>query len=539
MPAMLRATGSVEVVSDSAATAASGDCVVTHEPGHVEGSGDTSVRQTDGLTGFVSALGEDHCCPCGVLQVEGPERVSAILRKMASEGFIDRCIKVQGRMATLEELGRIHSDEHVQAMDLIQELDSQAEIDKLANNYDSVFLSRGSFKSACIAAGSVLALLEQLSAGTICNGLAAVRPPGHHANSDQCCGFCIFNTVCVAAAAAKDLGMKKILIVDWDVHHGNGTQRVFEEDPSVLYFSVHRYENAEFFPYSKNAAPDKVGRNAGEGFNVNVAWNCKFKDHLVGMGDDEYLAVWHHLLLPIIADFSPDLVLISAGFDAAKGDEVGRCSVTPAGFAQLTRMVQKACPKVILVLEGGYQPAVVAECFCSCARALLGDDIFMRTEVQPKKEARLSIERTLHTHLSYWPSLRKLPNSKLVSLNVTSSDAQLSGDIPSTAPASRQCKQRPNRPLTGIKTSTRNTAQRMWKGEIEKLRSKQADLELNLSKIDDLRQSLRCGKRCSRKDMKLVADEDELRLQHQEVVAELEELTSLSKDDALRRHIGA
>jgi histone deacetylase 6 len=153
------------------------------------------------------------------------------------------------------------------------------------------------------------------------NGFTTIRPPGHHAEPGLAGGYCVINNIAVSAAYARaKLDAEKILIVDWDVHHGNGTQRCFYNDPNVLYFSVHRYHGGNFFPFLQQGGPASVGNGTGKGFNMNVGWNDK------KMGDDEYLVVWEKLLMPVAKEFNPDLVLVSAGFDAAGGD-MGECDV--------------------------------------------------------------------------------------------------------------------------------------------------------------------------------------------------------------------
>ncbi|GCB81496.1 hypothetical protein scyTo_0022519, partial [Scyliorhinus torazame] len=180
------------------------------------------------------------------------------------------------------------------------------------------------------------------------NGVALIRPPGHHAERDVACGFCFFNNVALAARFAQNLvGHKiKVLILDWDVHHGNGTQHMFEDDPSVLYISIHRYDNGSFFPNTEDADYTKVGIDAGEGFNVNIPWNGS------KMGDAEYMTAFHRLVMPISYQFQPDLVLVSAGFDAAQGDPLGGCKVSPECYAHLTHMLLGlAGGRVVMALE--------------------------------------------------------------------------------------------------------------------------------------------------------------------------------------------
>jgi histone deacetylase 6 len=349
-------------------------------------------------TGLVIISNGEHAIHSGT-HLERPERVIAIQKHLSELGLSARCQRIFGREATLDELSAVHSEAHIARMQDI--------VEPMLLHDDSMYINANSYECAQMAAGGVLELVERVVAGDIANGFAVVRPPGHHVEVDDLAGgFGVFNSVAIAALSARrNLGIKRVLIVDWDVHHGNGTQHIFEDDPTVLYFSVHRYDNGDFFPCSRDAAPEVVGCGRGQGFNMNVAWNVAWKDQQ-GMGDDEYFAAWEHVLLPVVKEFQPELVLVSAGFDAARGD-IGGCSVSPAGFARLTRMLQNSCPKLILVLEGGYKLEVISECVSGCLSALLGDPVALCTHAQPKKEARLSIERTLRAHRPFWACLCK------------------------------------------------------------------------------------------------------------------------------------
>ncbi|KTF73398.1 hypothetical protein cypCar_00032786 [Cyprinus carpio] len=168
-----------------------------------------------------------------------------------------------------------------------------------------------------MAVGCVIEVAFKVAAGELKNGFAVVRPPGHHAEESTAMGFCFFNSVAITAKLLQQkLGVGKILIIDWDIHHGNGTQQAFYNDPNVLYISLHRYDDGNFFPGS--GAPEEVGAGPGEGFNVNIAWTGGVEPP---MGDVEYLTAFRTVVMPIANEFSPDVVLVSAGFDAVEGHQ--------------------------------------------------------------------------------------------------------------------------------------------------------------------------------------------------------------------------
>mmetsp|Transcript_42422 Transcript_42422/g.79621 ORF Transcript_42422/g.79621 Transcript_42422/m.79621 type:complete len:545 (-) Transcript_42422:75-1709(-) len=496
-------------------------------------------------TGLVYTTSHNHACEPGkhMLHLEGPERVSRSLQMLEQEGLRCRCVEVPSCEVGLEDLYSIHSERHLEEMEGLEYMETQAEVDAVASNYESLYFTNSSFTCARTAAGSVVALVERVVRGELSNGFALVRPPGHHAEADHCCGWCIFNNVAVAAdVARKRLGLERILIVDWDVHHGNGIQHLFEEDSSIMYFSVHRYDDGGFFPFSKDAAPNVVGCGPGAGFNVNVAWNLGWKDKK-GMGDDEYFAAWQCVLLPIAREFNPQLVLVSAGFDAAQGD-LGGCSVTPAGFAQMTRMLQSVCPKTVLVLEGGYDLGVVPLCVCACTRALLGDSLSLRAEVKPKMEARFSIERTWRAHRCFWTSLDISGALDLISKDVIALDVAVSATPlgcsdtlevrQSKVPGRRHGKEKR---ATGVSIATRNAAVSNWKNDLKKLNRKQTELKAGLDKISSLKTCVRKGTKVSKKDYALLETEDDLMWQLKEVIREVQEL-SLSEEEAIRMYTG-
>ncbi|NXH38432.1 HDAC7 deacetylase, partial [Dicaeum eximium] len=275
-----------------------------------------------------------HQCSCGdnSNHPEHAGRIQSIWSRLQERGLRGRCECLRGRKATLEELQCVHSERHglLYGPNPLNRL--KLDNGKLAGilsqrtfvmlpcggvgvDSDTIWNELHSSNAARWAAGSVTELAFKVATRELKNGFAVVRPPGHHADPSTAMGFCFFNSVAIAARQLQQKGkLSKILIVDWDVHHGNGTQQVFYRDPEVLYISLHRHDDGNFFPGS--GAADEVGAGPGEGFNVNVAWAGGLDPP---MGDPEYLAAFRTVVMPIAHEFCPDVVLVSAGFDAAEG----------------------------------------------------------------------------------------------------------------------------------------------------------------------------------------------------------------------------
>eukprot|EP00250_Pteridium_aquilinum_P005405 c15499_g1_i2 orf=284-2374(-) len=354
-----------------------------------------------------------HADPRDPSHPEAPDRIVAIAKRLKAAGVFDRCICVQAREASEEELTSVHTKKHVNLMRQISSKAFGRGREKLANYYNSIYFNEGSSESALLAAGSVVELCVAVARGDLEAGAAIVRPPGHHAEADSPMGFCLFNNVAVAAHVLvhekQDLGIQKVLIVDWDVHHGNGTQNMFWDDDKVLYFSVHRYDGGSFYPMGTEGNYDKIGSGRAAGFNVNVPW-----PH-AGFGDSDYLAVWNHVLLPIAKKFNPDIVLISGGFDSAEGDPLGGCCLTPFGFSEMTRkLTELAKGRVILVLEGGYNLKSIAESYLACLQVLLGDSPYENSTI-PNTESLIStwnlLTKVRGVLQEFWPVLHELSSS--------------------------------------------------------------------------------------------------------------------------------
>ena len=320
---------------------------------------------------------------------EHPGRLTAIHGRLEEEGLLDRCESVAAREATREELLRIHTPEHLETI-----AETASGIHEFTQLDPDTYTSRDSYEAALLAAGGLVELSLAVAEGRLANGLALLRPPGHHAEADHAMGFCLFNNVAVAARAVQDRkAARRILIVDWDVHHGNGTQHSFWDDPSVLYFSTHQ---SPFYPGT--GAAEEAGGGKGRGFNVNVPWPA-------GMGDADFLAAFDRLLLPVARGFSPELVLVSAGFDAAAGDLLGGMRVSPEGYAALTeRLLSLADGRVVLALEGGYNLDAIARSAAACLRVLLGEESPNDFGSVSPAGAR-KIEETIEVQREFWKGL--------------------------------------------------------------------------------------------------------------------------------------
>ncbi|CAL8098558.1 unnamed protein product [Calicophoron daubneyi] len=301
---------------------------------------------------------------------ERPERATAIFDRCTDYGLLDRCLLISAEPAQEETLSSVHDAAYIDQISGSATM-SDEQRKALASNLDSVYFNDHTNLAARIAAGCVIQGVDSVHRGDVRNAFCLVRPPGHHAMIDEACGFCIFNNVAIAARyALNKLDYNRILILDWDVHHGNGTQYAFYNDPRVLFISIHRYDNQSFWPSLRESNYDFIGSGRGQGFNINIPWNDG------GIGDADYLAVFHQIILPIAFEFDPDLVLISAGYDCAYGCPLGQLNVSPPLFAHLThKLMCLAEGKVVITLEGGYYCDSLAESAAHTVSALLGDPV--------------------------------------------------------------------------------------------------------------------------------------------------------------------
>jgi acetoin utilization deacetylase AcuC-like enzyme len=328
----------------------------------------------------------DHQTPPGHPErVERGEVMQGVAAAWAQRGRI-----VQApRAATRAELLRVHSDVHLAA------------IDKTAGRAASLdpdtFTSPDSRDVALLAAGAAIGGVDAIVQSRATRVLALVRPPGHHAERDKAMGFCLYNNVAAAAAHALTLGMERVIVMDYDVHHGNGTQWIFYDDPRVLYVSTHQYP---FYPGT--GAAEDVGRGKGAGFTLNVPLEA-------GSTDGDYDAVFRALIVPVIDQFRPDLMLLSAGYDAHERDPLARMRLSTSGYAALTKLLCDSADRnchgrVVGVTEGGYDLSALKACLESTISILDGGDPLPLAEAPrpATSRSRSAIAAVRSAHAKYW-----------------------------------------------------------------------------------------------------------------------------------------
>lgn len=347
----------------------------------------------------------EHDTPDGDHHPECPNRIRVIWTKLKDSGLVDRCVVLNPKAAEDKHLRLVHSKDHVDFIRNISSKQFDSKRDRLASGFNSIYFNRGSSEAAYLAAGSVTEAAEVVAKGNLSSAFAIVRPPGHHAEQNEPMGFCLFNNVAVATSyllnERPDLGVQRILIVDWDVHHGNGTQKVFWNDSRVLFFSVHRHDFGCFYPATDDGSDTMIGGGAGTGYNINVPWEHG------GCGDPDYFAVWDYLLIPVVKEFKPDLIMVSAGFDAAVRDPLGGCCLTPYGYSVLlSKLIEFAQGKIVLALEGGYNLQSVADSAHACVQVLLeGKPIAGSSVAYPFESTWRVIENVRQNLSKYWPVL--------------------------------------------------------------------------------------------------------------------------------------
>ncbi|KAL9086217.1 MAG: hypothetical protein Q9159_004282 [Coniocarpon cinnabarinum] len=362
---------------------------------------------------------------------ERPQRIFSIWNEIRKAGLLIedenaedadqdfKLLRIAVREAEDEELLLVHSREHVDFVKSCETWDL-SEIKKrteVGEGESSIYWHSLTWLCAQLAAGGAIEATRAVAFRLVRNAVAIIRPPGHHAEHDKPGGFCFFDNVAVAARNIQEETkresepIRKILILDWDVHHGNGVQQAFYDDPNVLYISLHVYANGEFYPHGDYGDHLHWGSGSAEGKTVNIPWIHQ------GMRDADYLLAFQQIVMPIASEFDPDLVMISAGFDAAAGDPLGMCFVSPAGYGHMTHMLmQLANGKVVACLEGGYNLQSIAVSALAMTRTLMGEPPERIGELAPSPSAVQTIQNVIETQSRFWncmhPKVKALDNHR-------------------------------------------------------------------------------------------------------------------------------
>ena len=313
--------------------------------------------------------------------VERPERAMAIYMQLEKKKLTEKMKRINVSEIEQEILLKIHPAEYI---DKVAKLADEEFKNKsgtrlcydTADNYYTYF-------SALLSAGGLINCCNELLKGSISSGFAIIRPPGHHAYGSECFGFCFFNNVAIAAkhligkTMSSGKVVSKVAIVDWDVHHGNGTQDLLYEDDQVLFISLHRFDKGQFYPFRKDANYKEVGKNKGEGFNINIPWNTlnriqKSSENLT-VNDEEYIAAFELIIKPILEEYNADIILVSSGFDAAENDQLGGLNLSPFAYYYMTKSLLSINKHVLVALEGGYNLDSLARCGEGIVLALLNE----------------------------------------------------------------------------------------------------------------------------------------------------------------------
>ena len=316
-------------------------------------------------------------------------RIEAVWRELAAAGLRDQLLTVGARAASDEQLLRAHSASHLKRLEVISRQDKAVLIDQ------DTYALPDSFGIARLAAGAVIQAVDAALAGRADNGLAVVRPPGHHATRERQMGFCLLNNAAVGARYAQTRHkLKRTLILDYDVHHGNGTQDIFYAESSVMFISLHQSPH-----YPGTGAASEIGRGAGEGFTLNAPLAA-------GHGDRAYRTLFDEVVWPAVERFRPELMLVSAGFDAHWADPLAQMQLSLGGYDDLAResvkMAQACCDgRIVFVMEGGYDLSALAHGWRNIAAALLGREGFSDPYGPPAQTASAAAVRPLINRLRH------------------------------------------------------------------------------------------------------------------------------------------
>ncbi|MCJ1426843.1 Histone deacetylase hda1 [Sticta canariensis] len=344
---------------------------------------------------------------------EDPRRIYAIYKELCLAGLLDDpmstrpivsrpLLRINARNATQAEICLVHDTKHFQFVERTKDMTEESLV-HLERQYDSIYFNRLTYASALLSAGGAIDTCRAVAGRQLKNAIAVIRPPGHHAECNRPMGFCIFDNVSISAKVCQmdfPETCRKILILDWDVHHGNGIQQSFYQDPNVLYISIHVHEDGNFYPSGPYGDHLHCGAGPGLGKNINIPWPTK------GMGDADYLFAFQNVVLPVAYNFNPDFVIIAAGFDAAAGDQLGGCFVSPAGYAHMTSMLMPlAHGKIVACLEGGYNLRSISKSALAVTRTLMGEPPDRLAETSPTASGIATVQKVAAYQSRFWPCL--------------------------------------------------------------------------------------------------------------------------------------
>jgi acetoin utilization deacetylase AcuC-like enzyme len=318
----------------------------------------------------------------GINHPERPDRVRAVQRGIQSSGV--KVVPLDSPEISVDQLAVVHDDSYIEM------IRQHCLLGGGALDMDT-FTSRASWEAALTAAGGVLAVVEELGVRSDSSGFVIARPPGHHALRDQAMGFCLFNNVAVSAALLRGSG-SRVAILDWDVHHGNGTQALLGQDPSVLYVSLHQ---APFYPYAGHV--EDIHLIEAEGSNVNIPVPA-------GTGGDVYRRAWGELVMPVVRQFEPDWVFVSAGYDAHIRDPLGELALVADDYGWMAASLVEEVPsnRVVVVLEGGYDLEALEQSTASTLVGLSGISNWGPVAVISPEGANAAVDAAAAAISEYW-----------------------------------------------------------------------------------------------------------------------------------------
>jgi len=286
---------------------------------------------------------------------ECPDRIKVIYNELTKRNYLNKMIKIDSKTITKEELQLVHSKMYIDSIYKVFTL-PEKQIKAIVKNMESMYANKNSLVSAEVAAGSTLNLMKNILNEDISHGVAIIRPPGHHACYTNASGFCFFNNATIATKYALNSG-KRVAVVDFDIHESDGSKNILKSEPNSLLISIHRYDYGNYYP------------GTGKSINQKNIWYVPLNN---AQGtDEEYYKIFEQVIIPKLTEFKPDIIVISAGFDAAEGDPLGGYHLTPNCYYNMTKLLMGFGKPLLLVLEGGYDLNSIALSMAECVRCLL------------------------------------------------------------------------------------------------------------------------------------------------------------------------